>query len=304
MEASIARINRMLKSLLFLLGECRGVRSKALFCRYAGALTLARLSSALSSRNGQSSLDDREFFLRLKHGDVWFESSAGLGELWPYIEIYSAREYDSEVIRFEPQDVILDVGANIGLFAIRYGKEFPTVPIHCFEPNPRVYKRLVRNLEANDLTNVVAINVAGGDSAGIRPFFVGRATVAGTMIPNRDGAAEPAFYTEVIDLDTFCRARSIASIGLLKIDVEGAEMGVLRGAQVALQITKALMIECHSDELAASVEAFLASRGFEVTFRKKIHLEGLSVVHFAKASAPSARVGTVPYWRDASERAR
>lgn len=292
MEASISGINLLLKNLLFLLGECRGVTSKGRFCRYVGALTLAKLSSALSSRNGQTSFPERELFLRLKHGDLWFESSLGLGELWPYIEVYSGHEYDSEIIRFEPQDVILDVGANIGLFAIRYGKEFPTVPVHCFEPNPRVYKRLVRNLEANGLTNVVAINAAAGDSAGIRPFFVGRVTVTGSMIQNGDRAAEPAFYTEVIDLDAFCKARSIASIGLLKIDVEGAEMEVLRGAQDALQVTKALMIECHSDELAASVEAFLAARGFEVTFRN-VHWEGLSVVHFAKPSARSARIGTV-----------
>ena len=174
MEASISGINLLLKNLLFLLGECRGVTSKGRFCRYVGALTLAKLSSALSSRNGQTSFSESELFLRLKHGDVWFESSLGSGELWPYIEAYSGREYDSGVVQFEPQDVILDAGANIGLFAIRYGKEFPTVPVYCFEPNPRVYKRLVRNLEANGLTNAVAINAAAGDCAGIRPFFVGR----------------------------------------------------------------------------------------------------------------------------------
>src|ERR1019366_2912068 len=129
MERSISGINLLLKNLLFLLGECRGVTSKARFCRYVGALTLAKLSSALRSRNGQTSFDDSELFLRLKHGDVWFESSLGSEELWSYVEAYSGREYDSEIIRFEPQDVILDVGANIGIFAIRYGKEFPTVPI-------------------------------------------------------------------------------------------------------------------------------------------------------------------------------
>jgi len=217
---------------------------------------------------------------------VWFESSLGSGELWSYVETYSGREYDSESIRFEPQDVILDVGANIGLFAIRYGKEFPAVPIYCFEPNPGVYKRLLRNLEANGLTNVVATNAAAGDSAGIRPFFVGRVTVTGSIIQNEDRATEPAFYTEVIDLDAFCKARSIASIGLLKIDVEGAEMEVLRGAQHSLQVTKALMIECHSDELSASVERFLAARSFGVTFRN-VHWEGLSLVHFA-------RIGKMP----------
>jgi len=195
------------------------------FCRYAGTLAFAKLSSAFRSRNVPTSLTDPELFLRLKHGDVWFESSPGSGELWSYVENDSGDEYDSETMRFEPQDVILDVGANIGIFAIRYGKEFPTVPIHCFEPNPKVYKRLVRNFEANGLTNAVAINAAAAECAGIRPFFVGRSTVEGSFIEG--GALPPAFHSEVIDLDTFCKAHSITSIGLLKIDVEGAEVAVL-----------------------------------------------------------------------------
>ncbi len=290
MEASISGINLLLKNLLFLLGECRGVTTKAQLCRYVGALTLAKLSSPLRSSNGQTSLDDPELFLRLKHGDVWFKSSLGSEELWSYVEAYSGREYDSEIIRFEPQDIILDVGANIGIFAIRYGKEFPTVPIHCFEPNPRVYKRLVRNLEANGLANAVAVNAAAAECAGMRPFFVGQNTVEGSLIDG--GALPPAFYTEVIDLDTFCKAQSIATIGLLKIDVEGAEVAVLEGAQCALKNTKYVMIECHSPALESLVRAKLAEYDFEATVKRDF-MYGARVLHFARPrkSALSATDG-------------
>jgi FkbM family methyltransferase len=288
MEPSIAGINRLLKNLLFLLGECQGVRSKARFCRYAGALTLAKLSSALGSRNGQISVDDPELFLRLKHGDVWFESSPGSEELWSYIEAYSAREYDSDSIRFDAQDVILDLGANIGIFAIRYGKEFPTVPIHCFEPNPRVYKRLVRNLEANSLINAVAVNAAAAECTGVRPFFVGRNTVAGSLIEG--GALSPAFNIEVIDLDTYCKAHSITSIGLLKIDVEGAEVAVLEGAQCALKSAKYVIIECHSPALESSVRTIMAGYNFEATVKRDF-MYGARVLHFARPR-PSALIAT------------
>ncbi|MGD1026987.1 MAG: FkbM family methyltransferase [Candidatus Binatus soli] len=233
----------------------------------------------MGSRNGQISVDDPELFLRLKHGDVWFESSPGLGELWPYIEVYSGREYDSERIRFEPQDVILDLGANIGIFAIRYGKEFPTVPIHCFEPNPRVYKRLVRNLEANGLINAVAVNAAAAECAGMRPFFIGRSTVAGSLIEG--GALPPAFYIEVIDLDTYCKAHSITSIGLLKIDVEGAEVAVLEGAQCALKSAKYVIVECHSPALESSVRTVMAGYNFEATVKREF-MYGTCVLHFAR----------------------
>jgi len=268
----------------FLFGQCRDLSSKAAFGRVVAVLVAAKLAGILRSRDWHANFSDKEFFLHLKMADLWFDAASA--ELDTYRAVFSEPEYDLRGQGPEAGEAILDVGANVGLFTIRYSRMFPKAEVYSFEPNPGVYKRLLRNIEANGLTNVVAINAAVCDSAGIRPFFVGRVTVTGSMIQNRDRATEPAFYTEVVNLDAFCKARSIASIALLKIDVEGAEMEVLRGAQNALQVTRALMIECHSDELAASVGHFLAARGFAATFRS-IHWEGLSVVHFG-------RVGAVP----------
>ena len=264
----------------FLFRQCRDPSSKAAFGRVVAAVVTAKLAGFLRSGDWHAKFPDKEFFLRLKMADLWFDAS----ELNTYREVFSASEYDLHSQAPGPGEAILDVGANIGLFTIRYARTFPKARVYAFEPNPGVYKRLLRNLEANGLTNVVAINAAAGDIVGIRPFFVERVTVKGSMIQNGDRGAEPAFYTEVINLDAFCRAHSIGSIGLFKIDVEGAEMEVLRGAQDALQVTKAAMIECHSDELAASVEAFLAARGFAVLFRN-VNWDGLSVGHFARVGA-------------------
>lgn len=61
-------------------------------------------------------------------------------------------------------------------------------------------------------------------------------------------------------------------------------MEVLQGTEDALQVTKALMIECQSEELVASVKAFLLARSFDVTFRS-VNWEGLSVVHLAGVGA-------------------
>ena len=99
------------------------------------------------------------------------------------------------------------------------------------------------------------------------------------MIQNGNGAAEPAFNAEVIDLDAFCKARSITSIGLLKIDVEGAEVEVLRRSAGRASGTKTLMIECHAP-LATSVRHFLASTISKHV--KRVPLEGASVLHFAR----------------------
>jgi FkbM family methyltransferase len=193
--------------------------------------------------------------------------------------VYSRREYDADVIRFEPKDVILDVGANIGLFTIRYGREFPTVPIHCFEPNPTVYKRLVRNLEANRICNARAVNAAITARTGRVPFYVGSSTVTGSICAREPTV--PSFYAETQALDWYCDKQSIKSIGLLKVDVEGAEVEVLKGAQSTLKITKQIMIECHSPALEGSVRSMLASHSFEATVKRDF-LYGARVLHFKR----------------------
>jgi FkbM family methyltransferase len=279
MEASLSGVNSVIRNLLFLLGECRGVMSKGRFCRYVVASASAKLWSALSLRNGRVSSPDRELFLRLKHADLWFASALGSGELWSYIEIYSRREYEADVIRFDSKDVILDVGANIGLFAIRYGNEFPKIPVHCFEPNPTVYRRLVRNLKANSIRNAGAVNSAITASDGSVPFYVGSSTVTGSICAREP--TMPSFYADTQALDSYCYRHSIESIGLLKVDVEGAEVEVLKGAQSTLKITKLIMIECHSHGLESSVRAMLASHGFEAMVKRDF-MYGARVLHFTR----------------------
>lgn len=289
MMASVtAELGSKASNFWFLFRQCRDLSSKAAFCRFLVASLTAKLVGAIRSTDWHAHVPDKEIFLRLKMADLWF--SAPSGELGRYTEVFSGPDCNLHSQGPEQDEAILDVGANIGLFTIRYARMFPTARVYAFEPNPGAYDRLVRNLKANCITNAVAINAAVADSSGTRPFFVGRLTIMGSIIESGDGATEPAFHTEVITLDAFCRAHSITSIGLIKVNVEGAEMEVLKGAQDTLELTRALMIECHSDELAKSVGAFLAARGLDVTFRNILR-EGLSVIHFARPDANAA------HWR-------
>jgi hypothetical protein len=82
-------------------------------------------------------------------------------------------------------------------------------------------------------------------------------------------------------LDSYCDKQSIKSVGLLKVDVEGAEVEVLKGAQSTLRITRQIMIECHSRALEGSVRAMLASHNFEATVKRDF-LYGARVLHFVR----------------------
>jgi len=278
---AVSSPNFRLRALLFILGECEDVSTKLAFCRYAARLAAAKVAYIVRATDVACSLTPPEAFLRLKRSNLWFAAALGTGELMPYLEIYLGHVYDSEALVLEPGDSIVDVGANIGLFAIRYGRAFPNVPIYSFEPNPIVFQRLVRNLKGNAIEHAVPINAAVASTNGSRDFFVGRATVPGSIYDHSNGTIKPSFSTETLTIDSFCQNHSIRSIGLLKIDVEGAEMEVLRGARVALEMTKLIMVECHSPALQESVCAFLRGYGFEGAVKSDSGW-GPCILHFAR----------------------
>ena len=137
--------------------------------------------------------------------------------------------------------VAIDVGANIGLFALTMAAAQPTVTVHAFEPVPSNYARLVGNVERNRCANVVAHQLAVSDSNGFVRFTSDDASPA----TNRISSEGSARMVRSITLDDYCRACGIGGVDLLKVDVEGAEPLVLRGAASLLAAgrIKAMLIE-------------------------------------------------------------
>ncbi len=174
-------------------------------------------------------------------------------------------EYGLDEIEFQPGDVVLDVGANTGIVSIYLAQLHPEIIIHAFEPVPATYARLLANLEANGVTNVIPHNLA--ITADGRPLEL-------HLTPNNSGAAT-AYLTRPYanghthiqvpstTLRAFMAANDIEWITLLKIDCEGAEYEILTDTAV-LQRVDYLVGELHTNELLTSqhdIDAF----EFEVT---------------------------------------
>ena len=147
-------------------------------------------------------------------------------------EIVHGRCYTGpDFYRPRPGDVVLDVGANIGLFALHLVTLVPDVRVHCFEPGPRAHALLRENLETNGLTGRVTPHaVAVFDHNG--PVLLRRAERAGhrsllgtTLVSPGEGDA-----VEAIDLAEVLRRSGAARVALLKLDVEGAEIEIVEGA--------------------------------------------------------------------------
>jgi FkbM family methyltransferase len=200
----------------------------------------------------------------------------GAGELTFYIEQFVQDDYGLYEIDVQQKNcVLLDVGANIGVFSIAAATRFPDATIYAFEPNPVAYSRLVRNLELNDTANVQPANRAVYSSCSIVEFSDGSSTSLGSVIDSG------TLSVEAVTLDSVCSQKAIGHIGLIKIDVEGAEVEVLRGAQNTLGITDWLVAECHSAELATSVETLLSAYYIQKVSERRVP-QGGGVLRFKK----------------------
>jgi FkbM family methyltransferase len=142
-----------------------------------------------------------------------------------------------------PGDVVFDVGANIGLYALLCSRLVgPTGAVHAFEPEPENHRRLVVNLALNACENVVANRLGVFSHSGTEALNVYRPELGswhtfGRPVltdPLRDNApAEPEATLEVstVSLDDYASSHAVERVDLLKIDVEGAEVDVLEGAR-------------------------------------------------------------------------
>jgi FkbM family methyltransferase len=175
--------------------------------------------------------------------------------------------------------VIVDIGAHVGVVSIWAAKRWPTATIIAIEPVKVNYERLCRNIQANGVTNVVALNTAvSSDGRLIR--LNGRPDMnSGAWSAYLDDTTDAKMQREEIASRTVCsimRQFGLDYIDLLKIDAEGAEYDILNGVgETPLHKVKRLVGEFHTgetltklgktpDALLAIVEAELGTENVHV----------------------------------------
>lgn len=139
--------------------------------------------------------------------------------------------------RLRPGDVFVDVGANIGYFSLLASKLVgPTGAVVAIEASPSTFALLRANLELNHASNVRAVNVAASDTSGSLTLYEGPTWNRGlaTTVHPRGGTET----TEVasLPLSDILSADELARARVLKIDVEGAELRVVRGLLEVLDL--------------------------------------------------------------------
>ena len=171
----------------------------------------------------------------------------------------------------------VDVGANVGYYTLlaarRVGHQGRVLAI---EPGPYAYRRLQHTVNHNRLTQVRTLQVALGDEPGNQPLYVppeDSGNYSPTMLPNDSGTP---VNTTVRTLDDCLEVWGAKEVGLLKLDVEGFEPAVLRGARRALADGRIRAVLCEFNDF------WLGEAG---TDPAKLY-QTLTAAGFADQSAP------------------
>ena len=142
-------------------------------------------------------------------------------------------------------DVVADVGANIGVHTtIMASRTGGGGHVHAFEPGVRPYAMLCANIALNGFSNVIANRLAIGDACGKASFHVNAESSLSSLGITGRGDVVGEEEVDITTMDEYCRGRQISALDFLKIDVEGFEGHVLRGARRILAQSKDCGVLC------------------------------------------------------------
>jgi FkbM family methyltransferase len=190
-------------------------------------------------------------------GKKWIAGSGNHGYWIGSYEYEKRRLFESNV---RAGAVIFDIGAHVGFYTLlasvlvgRNGKVF------AFEPLPRNLEYLYRHLQINGIENVHVVEAAVSDSSGTSQFEEGRDSSTGRL--ERHGTLR----VRTVCMDERMRSGEVCPPDCIKIDVEGGELGVLRGCRSILaRYRPTVFLATHGVELYRQCCGLLASMKYHL----------------------------------------
>lgn len=234
--------------------------------------TLKNWREALSAEWNRTSLHR----IRLRNGIVLdgpdtIELAFLFQETW-WRQIYSPSGYE-----IQHGDTIIDIGANIGVFALYAASQAPDVKVYAYEPFPDNAKWLRQNVLNSKLDNIYVHEQAVGAESGVRHLQVNSDDWIMHSLYGEGTASQRGLRVDCISFDEIMSSNNIARCDLLKIDCEGSEYEILqRCAPETLARVRRIVGEFHEgphiEGTGEELCGFLESRSFQID-----HFERLDV---------------------------
>ena len=200
------------------------------------------------------------------------------GSKWDFFilnEIFVIGEYDVKLPK-EPKTIV-DVGANIGAASLFFANKYRKAKIFSIEPFKKNFERLKSNVEENKLSSrVKAFNIALGDKRKQALLYICEDNDGcHTLLKELNPKAE-TITVNVVPLEAFLDENRIEKVDLLKLDCEGAEIGILRSIKDFSRIDN-IVLEASAGQ-TTEAKALLEKHGFLVS-----RVEGRPLLFATKA---------------------
>jgi len=184
-----------------------------------------------------------------------------------YVNMVEPQKTECLVRILKPGQVVFDVGANIGYYTLLASRlTGQTGKVLAFEPSPRNVSYLYRHLALNRIRNAAVLPAACSDHTGLSSFSEGADCATGRLWERDARSAESGLAViATVSIDDVVRESGLVP-DVIKIDVEGAEEHVLRGAYQSIsRALPVLLVAMHSASLRLSCTDYLVTLGYEVT---------------------------------------
>ncbi|MEX0958151.1 MAG: FkbM family methyltransferase [Burkholderiales bacterium] len=184
-----------------------------------------------------------------------FDPSRAVGRLYsvPFSGTFEKKETEYLKRLVRPDWVCFDVGACFGWYSILFSQGTGAGgQVHAFEPVPPNFQCLSENVALNGAVNVVLDKRALGDQAGVLKLYLPREGVSASLRPHASVSECEVIEAQVTTLDEYVSRMGIQRLDLLKADIEGAELLLLKGGMATLRKFKPtllLEIQAHSTRL-------------------------------------------------------
>jgi FkbM family methyltransferase len=172
--------------------------------------------------------------------------------------------------------IVIDIGANIGYYALLESQLASKGYVHAIEPVPNNYNLLMKNIGLNNCKNVSTYNFALGNVNGFSDMHISDKCNLSSFIKNPHGNFINTLHVPIFTLDYFIKSHLTHNPHFIRMDVEGFEYEILRGSSTTLQNVAPLIfcIEMHptlmSQEKVVDFIKMMKDNGFDV---KSIFIE-------------------------------
>ena len=183
-------------------------------------------------------------------------------------EVYIVREYHKLLDFIKKNSVVIDIGAQIGVFSVFASKIASEGRVLSFEPFDENYGMLQKNIKLNESRNVSPFKLGVAEKSGERELYISSENTGGHSFYDKE---DKKIKIKTTTLQKIFEDNQISKCDFLKLDCEGAEYEILLSAPSKyLQRIKSISMEYHNNGDIQELKKHLENEKFKVVLNEEL----------------------------------